>query len=610
MDRVIHEEGLVLYKGHPARVKSVTDRLLIETQDGDSRKVRPKDVMLLHPGPVAGLATLRESVPSPDVDTAWELLQGEEGVSLAELSELLYGAFTPSTAWAAWALVADGLLFSGTPDCIEAHSESEVNGERERRRARSEEREAWAAFLGRVQERTCDPADDRYIQEVEGLALGRTSASRVLRELGRGENEQTAHALLLELGWWDHTQVPYARRMGLSLTAPEGDPPSRGDEDRRDLTHLTSLAIDDEGNTDPDDAVSVEGSRLWVHVADVAALVPVDGPEDLEARSRAATLYLPEGNVPMLAAPIVRALGLGLDEISPALSFGLDIDDAGNVADVEVTPSWVKTQRLTYAQADERSAEPLFAQLRELTSLIRQRRHSHGAVSLNWPEARVQVEGSRVRITPQIPYASRELVAEAMVTAGEGASLFASDHHIPFPFATQNPPESELVSLEGFAGAFARRRQLRPGRTQGGKGPHWALGLELYSRVTSPLRRYADLVAHQQLRAHLRGDAVLSEAELLERVAATATVGGAVRQTERNTNRHWTLVYLEQNPGWRGEAHVVETRGPRATVVVPDLALETSMFLPQAPPPLNAVLSVRATSVDLARLDVRLEKIG
>jgi len=609
MDREIHEKGLVLYKGRPARVKSLADRLLIETEAGDTRKVRPKDVTPLHPGPVAGLAELRESAPSPDLDAAWELLQGEEAVSLTELSELVYGEFTPCTAWAAWALVADGLLFDGTPDSITAHSEGEVCAERDRRRARAEEQQAWAAFLERVHERTCDQVDARYLREVEELALGRTSTSRVLRELGRGETEQIAHALLLELHWWDHTEVPYARRLGLSLTAPEDSLPDLGDGDRRDLTHLASLAIDDEGNRDPDDALSIEGKRLWVHVADVASLVHSASPEDLEARSRGATLYLPEGNVPMLASSIVRALGLGLDEVSPALSFGLDIDAAGDVTDVEVTPSWIKAQRLTYAQADEKLAEDPLAQLRELAALLKARRHSRGAISLDWPEARVQVEGSEVRITPQTPYASRDLVAEAMISAGEGAALYAADHHIPFPFATQNPPESELVSMEGLAGAFARRRQLRPGRTQAGQGPHWALGLQLYSRVTSPLRRYADLVAHQQLRAHLRGDAMLSEAELLERVGAMATVAQAVRQAERLHNRHWTLVYLEQQPDWRGEAHAVEARGPRVTVVVPELALETSMFL-RAAPPLNTVLSVRATSVDLARQDVRLEEAG
>jgi hypothetical protein len=98
------------------------------------------------------------------------------------------------------------------------------------------------------------------------------------------------------------------------------------EEERLDLTHLPALAIDDKGNQEPDDALSLEGDRLWVHVADVAALVPPESAADLEARARGATLYLPEGAVPMLPWAAIGRLGLGLSEISPALSFGLDLD--------------------------------------------------------------------------------------------------------------------------------------------------------------------------------------------------------------------------------------------------------------------------------------------
>ena len=42
------------------------------------------------------------------------------------------------------------------------------------------------------------------------------------------------------------------------------------------------------------------GNRLWVHVADAAALLPPGSPVDLEARARASSLYLPEEIVAML----------------------------------------------------------------------------------------------------------------------------------------------------------------------------------------------------------------------------------------------------------------------------------------------------------------------
>ena len=90
-------------------------------------------------------------------------------------------------------------------------------------------------------------------------------------------------------------------------------------EQRLDLTHLDVYAIDDEGNRDPDDAVGIETlpgglTRLWVHVADVAALAPADSPLDLEARARGATLYLPDRTVGMLPDALVEQAGLGLHD--------------------------------------------------------------------------------------------------------------------------------------------------------------------------------------------------------------------------------------------------------------------------------------------------------
>jgi exoribonuclease-2 len=68
---------------------------------------------------------------------------------------------------------------------------------------------------------------------------------------------------------------------------------------------------------------------------------------------------------------------------------------------------------------------------------------------------------------------------------------------------------------------YARRRTFRPTRLVASPGPHAGLGLSLYTRATSPLRRYSDLLVHQQLRAWIMGRALLSEQEVTERIAET-----------------------------------------------------------------------------------------
>jgi len=126
MDEIPRQGSLVLYKTHPARVKQAGKKIEIELQGGEVVAVRPKDVEVLHPGPLDSLAGL--SAASGEIQAAWELLAGSS-TDLAELAELAFGAYTPATAWAAWTWVADGLYFQGTPEHIQARTAEEVAAE-------------------------------------------------------------------------------------------------------------------------------------------------------------------------------------------------------------------------------------------------------------------------------------------------------------------------------------------------------------------------------------------------------------------------------------------------------------------------------------------------
>jgi exoribonuclease-2 len=128
------------------------------------------------------------------------------------------------------------------------------------------------------------------------------------------------------------------------------------------------------------------------------------------------------------------------------------------------------------------------------------------------------------------------------------------------------------------------------------------LGLPAYTRATSPLRRYLDLVVHQQLRLHLSRSTLLSEMEILERVGASEAVVGGINQAELLSERHWTLVYLLQHPGWQGEGVLVEKRGLRGKFILPELALETQLHLRQDLP-LDSRMMLMLKDVNLAELE-------
>jgi len=125
--------------------------------------------------------------------------------------------------------------------------------------------------------------------------------------------------------------------------------------------------------------------------------------------------------------------------------------------------------------------------------------------------------------TPQISYAvpnvllsgSRQIVSEAAQVANRVASHFGRDHGVPLVRRLHSKPVgsdealSELVKLrdkDGCVDFFEVRRkgiQFSSGRHTLEPAEHWVLGVaegEGYTRATSPLRRYGDLVTHWQIK--------------------------------------------------------------------------------------------------------------
>lgn len=574
----LQADALVLYKSQAARIAKLGERLEIELiLSKETRKVRPKDVVFLHPGPVQGLEIL--PVTLEVLDEARELLVGEES-NLSDLAELLFAENSPRAVWSTWQIVTEGLHFHGSPRLIQARDDADFREQQEKRSARQARKEKWHLFTERVERKEIIAEDEEFLEEVVRLALGQGTESRLLLHLKRAQNQENAHALLLELNYWPRHYNPYPARLiehlDDKLKSAERIPSLSCD--RVDLTSLKAYAIDDENSNDPDDAVSFDGERVWVHVADLAAWIDADDEVDLYARDRGATLYLPEGIRPMLPEVINQHFGLGLAETSPALSFAFKISDNGQPGELEIIPSQIRVQRLSYREADQEiEVIPALHTLKKICDAHRRRRLEAGAIEIELPECQIKaLDYQQISITPMPRLTSRFLISEAMLMAGSVAAEYAAKAEIPMPYAGQTVDSSvELPTCEAaMVRMFAQRRAMRPGRMSTSPQEHEGLGLQSYIRVTSPLRRYLDLVAHQQFRRHLAGRELLTREELGLRIAAGGRAAGRVRQCERLSNRHWTLCYLAGKPDWQGRALVVDQWRNKVMLLIPELALE------------------------------------
>ncbi|KAG5978023.1 hypothetical protein E4U55_006412 [Claviceps digitariae] len=194
---------------------------------------------------------------------------------------------------------------------------------------------------------------------------------------------------------------------------------------------------------------------------------------------------------------------------------------------------------MTSTQAlDEPSKADILA-LSRLAQAIKQKRLAKGAWPYFFPRASVQVEfheptpeadaAKGALLFPADPYITVgqessngcSLVSSTMVLAGEIAARWCSDRDIPIPYR-----KNEKSSADNFAAALdyatkeiyplirkgiepsaSHRQQLA--RLTGGiqistePGPYFLLGLDMYTKTTSPLRRFGDLIVHWQIHAAL-----------------------------------------------------------------------------------------------------------
>ena len=602
----IKKGALVYYKSKAAIVTEINDKieiLFFKT----TKRVRDKDITLLHPGPISDVSTLDIDLPE-SLDTLEETIEllEDETVSLAELADLLYGEYTPQSAWSSWILLMDGLYFEGDKSAIKARPLDIITAEKEKRDARKHQQETWNSLIERIRKGRIEKSDHTHLVEVEQLAAGERENSRILKTVGIPETKEAAHTLLLKLGYWQQEHNPWPRRMGATMINPDLAIPKAMECERCDLTHLQAWAIDDVGNQDPDDAISLEGDRLWVHIADVSSIVTPDSELDIEARSRGANLYLPDQVIHMLPSGITEQLGLGLQEKSPALSISFRVTDAGELEDIEVCFSELKVTRTTYDDADQ-ALDTTFADIKAVTDRYHQRRLDNEAATLDLPEVNVSVKDGEVSIYPYPRSGSRQLVAECMLSAGEAIASFATTNSIPIPYAFQPEPE-EIQHPEKLSEHYAYRRCFKASRHATEASSHFGLGLPHYTRVTSPLRRYLDLIVHQQLRAFLTQQPMLEREALIERIGLADEASFALRKAERFSNQHWKMIYLKQQSEWQGEAIVVMLDDRKTTVMLPTLALEPKLRR-KGNEELDQSLTVQVQSVNIPDLQANFRTI-
>lgn len=427
---------------------------------------------------------------------------------------------------------------------------------------------------------------------------GDEKTARLWAQLKKGLPEHPHQALLLAQAWG--VLPPHHDPLMDQIGYDRGDDWSeafhdeidghlaRFEEARQEPEDLDLVSIDAPTTLDIDDAFHVRRDggnfRLTLALARPDLAWEFDSPLDEAVRRRASSLYLPEGVSHMLPQALgLERYSLTAGQDRPALLAEFTVGPDGRMASVTPRPGWVRVRENTTYQAVEQALESgrePFATARDLAARLQKARVEDGAAVILRPDPEVRLtgEGAETRVEmglkPSCPGAEL-MVSEFMILGNAGLAAWAREQGLPMLHRVQKanlPPEASGV-FEHPADVFNLVRLLPPPLLEIDPAGHAALGADAYTPVTSPVRRYVDLVNSAQVCSLLAtGKPRFDRAGLSAMLPTISARTQAVAQVQRYRPRYWKLLFLKQQAAPQ-RAMLLEDQGPYPTLAIPELQI-------------------------------------
>lgn len=313
---------------------------------------------------------------------------------------------------------------------------------------------------------------------------------------------------------------------------------------------LRGITIDDVTTRDMDDAIWVEvtetgGWHVVVMVADVAKVVPRHSELDRLAISRVETRYYANGNSPMLPRRLADGkLSLWPGEAKYVLVVDIILGIDLSILETRLLRTAMTSEaRLAFSDIPcilsdrEHQQHSLIKLASQLASGLLMQRRNRGALAF-YDLGRGLVtseEGSVRQLRCREDTIGYVIIQELMILANMAVAEYAVKNDIPILFrnhiARSATPEREdlLKLLESMAvipevniATVRHTAYMMLNRAE--YGPvilgHFGLNLGAYTHFTSPIRRYADLVNHQQIRAYIRNESLPHSKEEIQAIAS------------------------------------------------------------------------------------------
>ncbi len=552
----------------------VTDQgatLQVDSQFGKRIKLRAVQVMLRFaaPDPDSFMLATAEVQAGLDADFLWEAA-GQDEFDYAALAEDYFGR-APQPAELAGVLQClheapmyfyrkgRGRYRPAPAEALAAAKASVLRKQREAEQI-AEWSQALAGFRlpadlhDEVPALLYAPDKQRPVWRASEAACRQTGLS-LLHLLDRCGAIPSSHAYHLELFLHQH----FPRGTGFDLDDPLA---ALSDWSVLPLADVRAFSIDDAQTTEIDDAFSVtrqaDGSwQVGIHIAAPALGIVPGSPLDEAAYARMSTVYHPAGKITMLPEPVIDRFSLNEGRVCPVVSMYLRVADR----------SWEILSRSSRLE-----------QVTVVENLRHESLQAHfdpSCLDTGCPQYPWQQELSMLWLLSGALEAARGKTPDPAQPPRVDYQFRVEDDRVAITERVRGNPVDRVVSelmilvnaewgaqlAEAGVMALYRTQQNGKVRMSTRPAPHVGLGVEQYAWVSSPLRRYADLVNQRQLVAVLRGEpapyppksdilyAALRDFEQIYDVWA---------EFQRKMERYWCLRWLQQEQVSRLRATVIK----------------------------------------------------
>ena len=376
-------------------------------------------------------------------------------------------------------------------------------------------------------------------------------------------------------------------------------------EARRDMREVLTFTIDPNDAKDFDDAISYQilengEEEIGVHIADVSHFVKEGTALDKEALERSTSVYLVDRVCPMLPEKISNELcSLRPNEDKFTFSAVFTFNRKG-----KITSRWLgrtlthSDRRFTYEEAQEvldsgtGDCATELKRIDEIAKRLRSERYKDGSIKFETDEVRFSLDddGQPLGIYIKERKDAHLLIEDLMLLANKEVATFIykkekESKTIPFVYRVHDEPDPDkLAEFALLASEFGFKFQLNTPKEiansfnhmtnelQGSEYfgilmplairtmakaeystdniGHYGLGFSHYSHFTSPIRRYADLLAHRILDKNLNGQTLRVNGPSLEQKCQhISRQERRAINAERESVKYMQAVYMNDRVG-------------------------------------------------------------